>query len=802
MTDELNFNATTSSTSEYAAPQTDDASQRREKILALLRGRMHWAVILSILIGGGLGYLGYTSVDPLYRSTGKVRLERTGITGKGGDIFDTGAWAGFAREQQSFIVSAPVAQRGLDTEAWKSRPDDAEPFDVGDFAGAITLEMNESNRNDNLFEVSFSAADPTTAEAGCRAAIQAYREEFNAVNLDSTVNEIKTRQRIIEDRKRYETNQLAMRRTIMSDAAVDQLATEMSTMLAWKLDLEVALSDVRAQIESRNPVKAGMSTAPGDLINADPTLQSLQQEKEFYEDEIKRLEAQGFGPGHYRMKQSINARDVVVAKMEERIQLLLNQEDIPMLHDSEFEELRRQEQRLHRQLVDVSTNLEKLNEKQTQIAGYNSEIDKTRAIIADLNEQIDGLELNRGTGIAIREVSYGIKPKVPFNSGKSKQLAVLGSLGGVFLGFGSVMLLGAMDRRLRHAGDARMGMRDTRMLGILPTLPENFADPEQSEKAAHAVHHIRTLLQISNRGTARVFSVTSPAAGSGKSSLTVALGLSFAASESKTLVIDCDLVGAGLTRRVGAVVNRSVEAILREDTVLTDEQIDEAIRTARERGINLKDSLVELGMLTKKDLQRLNRRQTDSALGILDACHGRSFSECVANTGIDNFYVLPIGAAKPQDAGLLSPKAMRSLIARAREEYDIVLIDTGPCLGSLEASMAAAEADATVLIVSRGDAKSMASRAVEHLKSVGANVVGVVFNHALDVDLNHSSFASIVSQERRTDPAASLLAADPAAAARFGPLGSAVAAFGTPSKSPNGQPRRIKAANGVASNGH
>jgi len=224
--------------------------------------------------------------------------------------------------------------------------------------------------------------------------------------------------------------------------------------------------------------------------------------------------------------------------------------------------------------------------------------------------------------------------------------------------------------------------------------------------------------------------------------------------------------------------------------VLTDDQVDEAIKVARERGINLKDALIELGMLTKKDLSRLNRRQADSALGVLDACQGRSFAECVANTGIDNFYVLPIGAAKPQDAGLLSPKAMRSLIARAREEYDVVLIDTGPCLGSLEASIAAAEADATVVIVSRGDAKSMASRAVEHLRSVGANVVGVVFNHALDADMNHSSFASIVSQERRTDPAASLLAADPAAAARFGPLGSAVAAFGTPSKSPNGQPRR------------
>jgi hypothetical protein len=87
------------------------------------------------------------------------------------------------------------------------------------------------------------------------------------------------------------------------------------------------------------------------------------------------------------------------------------------------------------------------------------------------------------------------------------------------------------------------------------------------------------------------------------------------------------------------------------------------------------------------------------------------------------------------------------------------------------------------------------------LQSVGANVVGVVFNHALEADMNSSSFASIISQERRTDPGQALASADPAVAARFGPLGSAVAAFGTPSKSPNGRPRQLAAANG-STNGH
>ena len=528
-------------------------------------------------------------------------------------------------------------------------------------------------------------------------------------------------------------------------------------------------------------------------MNADETLRSLNGEKKVLQQEIQVLEAGGQMPGHIMHKRLSRRLNLVTQNIEERLADLLGENGGQLDLNPQYSALSRLEQQLAGQLAGVSQDLMVLGEKRSRLRNIQASIASKQDIIVRANRALEEINLDIASTSSNFQVStFGSLPTKPFNGGKAKQIAAMGALVGVMLGTGGVMLIGLLDRRLRHVGDAQLGLRDTRMLGILPTLPDNFAEPEQSERAAHAVHHIRTLLQISGGGRARVFSVTSPAAGSGKSSLAVALGLSFAASESKTLVVDCDLVGAGLTRRVGAVVNRSVESILRDDTVLTEEQIEEATRASRDRGIGLKDALVELGLLTKKDMARLNRRQADSALGVLDACQGRPFSECVANIGVDNFYVLPIGAAKPQDAGLLSPKALRTLIARAREEYDIVLIDTGPCLGSLEASMAAAEVDATVLIVSRGDSKSLATRARDHLVSVGAYVAGVVFNHALDADMAQSSFASIVSAERRVDIDRVAADTDPEVAARFGPLGSAVAVFGRPSQSPNGKPRNAE----------
>ncbi len=48
-------------------------------------------------------------------------------------------------------------------------------------------------------------------------------------------------------------------------------------------------------------------------------------------------------------------------------------------------------------------------------------------------------------------------------------------------------------------------------------------------------------------------------------------------------------------------------------------------------------------------------------------------------------------------ASTLSPAALRRLIEEARKHFDTILIDTGPVLGSIEASLVAAAVDAVVL---------------------------------------------------------------------------------------------------------
>ena len=70
---------------------------------------------------------------------------------------------------------------------------------------------------------------------------------------------------------------------------------------------------------------------------------------------------------------------------------------------------------------------------------------------------------------------------------------------------------------------------------------------------------------------------------------------------------------------------------------------------------------------------------------------------------------------------------------------EVVIVDTGPVAGAVETAMVAAHTDAAVLVLSPGDQRPDAERAVEHLQHVGARVAGIVFNRATTRDLQKSS---------------------------------------------------------------
>jgi Mrp family chromosome partitioning ATPase len=162
-------------------------------------------------------------------------------------------------------------------------------------------------------------------------------------------------------------------------------------------------------------------------------------------------------------------------------------------------------------------------------------------------------------------------------------------------------------------------------------------------------------------------------------------------------------------------------------------------------------------------------------VGLLDVVAGEPLDECVSGAGVSGLFVLPVGSARAMHVGKLSPHAVRALLEEAKKEFDVVLVDTGPVLGSLEASILAPAVDGVVLTVSRGEQRPLARRSMDHLISTGARILGVVFNRAYGYDVLSSRFSSSTSTRLLSRAAQESPGSAEDLAARLGPVGSAVA---------------------------
>ena len=157
----------------------------------------------------------------------------------------------------------------------------------------------------------------------------------------------------------------------------------------------------------------------------------------------------------------------------------------------------------------------------------------------------------------------------------------------------------------------------------------------------------------------------------------MSLALSFAAAGSRTLLIDCDFVGRRLTHGLRAEKSPGVREAMTSGTLT-------------------------LIPVTK------------------------------------NLRVLPAGRVNSLDACTIASGFIKRLIRTCRKQFDVIFFDSGPILGSVEASVVASEVDSVVVVVARGQKPAETSRALRQLATLGAHCFGVIFNRAKMSDFTRS----------------------------------------------------------------
>jgi capsular exopolysaccharide synthesis family protein len=98
-------------------------------------------------------------------------------------------------------------------------------------------------------------------------------------------------------------------------------------------------------------------------------------------------------------------------------------------------------------------------------------------------------------------------------------------------------------------------------------------------------------------------------------------------------------------------------------------------------------------------------------------------------TEVGGLFLLPSGPIPPNPSELLASERMRELMARLRESFDYVVIDTPPTLAVTDATIAGTLADGVVLCVRSGRVdRREAVRALDRLTLSDIKVLGAVLN--------------------------------------------------------------------------
>ncbi len=195
---------------------------------------------------------------------------------------------------------------------------------------------------------------------------------------------------------------------------------------------------------------------------------------------------------------------------------------------------------------------------------------------------------------------------------------------------------------------------------------------ELDNSTKEAYKSLRTNIQFCGADV-KVISLTSCTPNEGKSSVTFNMAAAFAESGKKVLMIDADM-------------RKSVLA-------------------GRYRVGNVDGGLAHLLAGQKK------------------------FDEVCMNTDIESMDIIFAGPVVPNPSELLDGENFRNLIAKCREEYDYVFIDTPPLGSVIDSAIVAKTVDGAVIVV---EADSISYRFAQNVKQQleksGVKILGAILN--------------------------------------------------------------------------
>jgi capsular exopolysaccharide synthesis family protein len=691
-------------------------------------------MLLWVAGSSALMALAYYKIKPTYDARAQVRIEpgEQSLSTKG-DNAGTGGFAEDKGAQVASITSPIVLGMALAAHPELSNLPRLRRADDPEAEIRLALQVATIPKT-NLIQIAMSSESPTESAAIVNAVVDAYLKNASASNNEEKEKRIKQLQETRDDRarelesKRAELQRLNGKIGASSTASVrDRNLATLDEYRRWSGELahaEITMIATQAKVQQLRDSKAiprarkaddeQVRLAIQDAFYSDPRVASVQAQLDRIEVQlgnVRRLSKRSPNdPSRVNLEGKARTLKSQIAalwgqlgpKLQARIKgnASANVDDDREVIEAEADlaALRSQANALRTRLDRMSVPSKETNSEALLLEFARLDMERAAQVLHMIEDNLSQLESESRIPLTrVRLESPARRSNRPSSANRMRVMALapVVTLAGVL---SLVVLLEARSGRIADP-DELPGRVHVPVLGVVPPLPmvrpvgmlsgrEEFRIQRQLDEFVQSLDHLRVALCARPDPWGRdrhCVMITSACGSEGKTTLAAQLAERCVNAGQTTLLIDGDLRNPTLSRMLDTSANDGLVHVLR-------------------------------GEATAEDAMRV-----------------------IGDAG--GFHFLPAGTPKIDPGRLLQGEALGRLIARARESFEMIIVDAPPVLAVPDALTIGRWTDGAILAVRHEMSRfALLDRANRRLAHAGVSVIGAVVNGVRSAEASYGGY--------------------------------------------------------------
>ncbi|RLD06200.1 MAG: protein tyrosine kinase [Chloroflexota bacterium] len=355
------------------------------------------------------------------------------------------------------------------------------------------------------------------------------------------------------------------------------------------------------------------------------------------------------------------------------------------------ESLKSQLDDIQLQIDGISTSLAALGdvpESQAERERLDNVLSQYRQTYAYTLQSYEQVRLAEAETISnVVQAENAVPPKGPI-SPKVFQNTALAGVVGAMLAVGVIFLIEALDDTIRSPDEVERYLQ-LPVLGVIRGIEDTeelIAAAQPRAPVSEAFRSLRTNIQYASVDhPLNSILITSATQGEGKTTVAANLSSVLAQGGKRVSLIDADLRRPRLHSQMNISNRRGLTSLFMGQDI----QLNGALRESR----------------------------------------------------IPNLSLITSGNLPPNPAELLGSEKMQQILAKVEAQSDVVILDSPPVIAVTDATVLSQRVDGVLLVIQPGTAKVAAiQKAIEQLRRVGANVIGVVLNNVASNSSRYSYY--------------------------------------------------------------